>query len=64
MTNKNTDKDLRINKLLQQRRQSGGCSMWKKIGIKYLGDNEMFDKMLDSEIQYYFKYHKKNKDII
>ncbi len=53
-----------IKKSLQLRRQNGGCSMLKKIGIKYLGDNEMFDKMLDSEIRYYFKYHKMNKDIL
>jgi len=47
-----TDKE-NIKKSLHQRRQNSGCSMWRNVGVKYLGDRKMWDKMLDWEIELY-----------
>ena len=42
-----------IKQSLQQRRKNGGCSVWKKIGIKWMIDNRFYDELLDWEQQYF-----------
>ena len=47
-----------ISNILHQKRLKGKTSgMWKQVGIKYLGDRKMWDKMLDWEKEYYEKHH-------
>ena len=48
----------KISNILHQKRLQGKTSgMWKQVGIKYLGDRKMWDKMLDWEKEYYEKHH-------
>ena len=48
----------RISRILHQKRYNEKtCNLYKQIGIKFLGDNNFFDKMLDWEIEYYFNHH-------
>ena len=48
-----------ISNILHQKRLKGLTSgMWKNVGIKYLGDRGLWDKMLDWEKEYYEKHHK------
>ena len=59
MKNELTDKQ--ISNILKKKRMNGQtCSIHRQIGIKYMGDRGMFDKMLDWEIDYYNKHHKRN----
>ena len=45
----------KISNILRKKRLQGKTSgMWKDVGIKYLGDNGLWDKMLDWEKEYYF----------
>ena len=47
-----------ISNILHQKRLKGLTSgMWKNVGIKYLGDRGLWDKMLDWEKEYYEKHH-------
>ena len=49
----------KISNILRKKRLQGKTSgMWKDVGIKYLGDNGLWDKMLDWEKEYYEKHHK------
>ena len=49
----------KISNILRKKRLRGQTSgMWKQVGIKYLGDNGFWDKMLDWEKEYYEKHHK------
>ena len=50
-----------IKRELHRRRQKGGCSMWKDVGIKYMGDNKLWKKMYGWEIDYYRKHYKNGK---
>ena len=54
-----TDKErTKISKILHRKRLQGKTSgMWKDVGIKYLGDRGLWDKMLDWEKEYYEKHH-------
>ena len=48
----------KISNILHQKRLKGLTSgMWKNVGIKYLGDRGLWDKMLDWEKEYYEKHH-------
>ena len=48
----------KISNILRKKRLQGKTSgMWKDVGIKYLGDNGLWDKMLDWEKEYYEKHH-------
>lgn len=38
-----------IKKSLHQRRQDGGCSMWRNVGLKWMVDNGFYDELLDWE---------------
>ena len=44
-----------------RRKNDRGCSMWRQVGIKYLGDKNKFDQMYNWEKEYYNKVHKDNK---
>jgi hypothetical protein len=48
-----------ITRELLRRRQQGGCSMWKSVGIKHMGDNKLWKQMYGWEIDYYTKHHKR-----
>jgi|TARA_B100000073_G_C23688123_1_gene555314 hypothetical protein len=49
----------KISNILRKKRLKGLTSgMWKDVGIKYLGDNGLWSKMLDWEKEYYDKHHK------
>ena len=53
-----------IKRELQRRRQQGGCSMLRNVGIKYMGDKGMWKQMYGWEVDYYNKHYKnaeKNK---
>jgi|TARA_X000001382_G_scaffold27547_1_gene17665 hypothetical protein len=53
-----TDKE--ISNILKKKRIQGQTSgMWKQVGIKFLGDRGMFDKLYDWEIEYYYKHHRR-----
>ena len=48
----------KISNILKKKRLQGKTSgMWKQVGIKYLGDRGLWDKMLDWEKEYYEKHH-------
>tara|TARA_B100001964_G_scaffold169436_1_gene186371 strand:+ start:174 stop:584 length:411 start_codon:yes stop_codon:yes gene_type:complete len=47
--------------LYNRRKHLGGCSMWRQVGVKYLGDRKKWDQMYDWEKEYYNKVHKHNK---
>ena len=48
----------KISNILRKKRLQGKTSgMWKQVGIKFLGDRGMWDKMLDWEKDYYEKHH-------
>tara|TARA_R100001443_G_scaffold103741_1_gene112163 strand:+ start:463 stop:663 length:201 start_codon:yes stop_codon:yes gene_type:complete len=53
-----TDKEIR-DILKKKRLNNQTCTLFKKIGIKNLGDKKMFDKMTRSEIEYYYKHFKR-----
>jgi hypothetical protein len=55
-----SDNDIdKIRTRLQKKRIKGNtCNMWKQVGIKYLGDNGLWSKMLDWEKQYYKDNHR------
>jgi len=56
MSDKERDK---ISRILHQKRLDGKtCSLWKNVGIKYLGDKGLWSKMLDWETQYYNDNHR------
>lgn len=49
----------KISNILRKKRLRGQTSgMWKDVGIKYLGDNGLWDKMLDWEKEYYNDNHR------
>ena len=49
----------KISNILRKKRLQGKTSgMWKDVGIKYLGDNGLWDKMLDWEKEYYNDNHR------
>jgi len=49
-----------IRKRLQHKRQTGNtCQLYKDVGIKYMGDKGLYNKMLDWEKGYYDKHHRK-----
>ena len=49
----------KISNILRKKRLKGLTSgMWKDVGIKYLGDNGLWDKMLDWEKEYYNDNHR------
>ena len=48
----------KISNILRKKRLQGKTSgMWKDVGIKFLGDRGLWDKMLDWEKEYYEKHH-------
>lgn len=48
----------KISNILRKKRLQGKTSgMWKQVGIKFLGDRGLWDKMLDWEKEYYEKHH-------
>ena len=44
---------------LQRRRSHNNDSMWRKVGIKYMGDRKLWKQMYGWEIDYYNKHFKK-----
>jgi len=59
ISNMNDKERTNISKILHRKRLQGKTSgMWKDVGIKYLGDNQLWDKMLDWEKQYYKDNHR------
>ena len=49
----------KISNILRKKRLKGLTSgMWKDVGIKFLGDRGMWDKLLDWEKEYYDKHHR------
>ena len=59
ISNMNDKERTKISKILHRKRLQGKTSgMWKDVGIKYLGDNQLWDKMLDWEKQYYKDNHR------
>ncbi len=50
----------KIRNILHQKRLKGDtCMLWKKFGIKSIGDKGLFDKLLPWEKRYYMKHHSK-----
>ena len=45
-----SDDDIR--QPLQKRRQNGGCSMWRSVGLKWMFDNGYYDELLDWEKEF------------
>ena len=41
-----------LNKSLKERREKGGCGMWKSVGIPFMYKNHK-DKLSDQEIAWY-----------
>ena len=61
LKDKSSDETNKIRKILKDKRKKGQtCYFYKRYGIKYLGDNNLFHKMLDWEIDYYNRHHRKN----
>ncbi len=54
----------KIRQTLQNRRRDGGCMMWKKVGLKWIYDNNRFDLLkYDWERDYINKHFRKlNED--
>ncbi len=44
-----------IKRQLQTRRAQDNDNMWRKVGIKYMGDRKLWKHMYGWEIQYYQK---------
>lgn len=58
ISNMSDKEQQKISNILHKKRLQGKTSgMWKQVGIKYLGDRKMWDKMLDWEKEYYEKHH-------
>ena len=58
ISNMSDKEQQKISNILHKKRLQGKTSgMWKNVGIKYLGDRGMWDKMLDWEKEYYEKHH-------
>ena len=58
ISNMSDKEQQKISNILHKKRLQGKTSgMWKQVGIKYLGDRKMWDKMLDWEREYYEKHH-------
>ena len=46
---------------LQKRRAQNNDSMWRNVGIKYMGDRKLWKNMYGWEIKYYNKHFKRKK---
>jgi len=58
ISNMSDKEQQKISNILRKKRLKGLTSgMWKDVGIKYLGDRGLWDKMLDWEKEYYEKHH-------
>ena len=58
ISNMSDKEQQKISNILRKKRLKGLTSgMWKNVGIKYLGDRGLWDKMLDWEKEYYEKHH-------
>ena len=59
ISNMSDEERKKISNILRKKRLKGLTSgMWKDVGIKYLGDNGLWDKMLDWEKEYYNDNHR------
>ena len=59
LKDKTDDETNKIRKILRDKRKKGEtCYFYKRYGIKYLGDNELFHKMYDWEKKYYNQHHR------
>ena len=58
ISNMSDEERKKISNILRKKRLQGKTSgMWKQVGIKFLGDRGLWDKMLDWEKEYYEKHH-------
>ena len=58
MSKEFTDEEIRLS--LQKRRRDGGCSMWRKVGLKWIYDKGRYDLLkYDWERDYIDKHFRK-----